>query len=38
MVADPAWKAAQRLEGLAGEVRVNLIASLLSWPFMAILS
>ncbi len=25
MAADPAWNAAQRLEGLAGEVRVNLI-------------
>ena len=25
MAADPAWSAAQRLEGLAGEVRVNLI-------------
>lgn len=25
MSADPAWNAAQRLEGLAGEVRVNLI-------------
>ena len=25
MAADPAWDAAQRLEGLAGEVRVNLI-------------
>jgi hypothetical protein len=25
MTADPAWNAAQRLEGLAGEVRVNLI-------------
>lgn len=25
MAADPAWHAAQRLEGLAGEVRVNLI-------------
>jgi hypothetical protein len=25
MSADPAWSAAQRLEGLAGEVRINLI-------------
>jgi len=25
MAADPAWSASQRLEGLAGEVRVNLI-------------
>lgn len=25
MTTDPAWSAAQRLEGLAGEVRVNLI-------------
>jgi hypothetical protein len=25
MAADSAWSAAQRLEGLAGEVRVNLI-------------
>ncbi len=25
MATDPAWNAAQRLEGLAGEVRVNLI-------------